>query len=74
MPLLAQMSRRTFDYRQRHAWPPSDWAPSATVALWSAGYEVALEEAAGAGGLASSVQDAVVWLDERIAEIEAASS
>lgn len=73
LPLLADLCRRTFAYRNTHAWPPAASMPD----LLQPAYERAREEAdsgidpeSGAPVLEPTLTRATAWLELRIAEIE----
>ncbi|SIK93644.1 nucleotidyl transferase AbiEii/AbiGii toxin family protein [Mycobacteroides abscessus] len=71
MPVLAEMCRRTFAFRQSHTWPPT----AAMSAHVDAVYGEARQEAAVEEGptvqLVETLGEACRWLNSRIAEIDA---
>jgi hypothetical protein len=65
LPLLADLCRRTFSYRKRHAWPPTAAMPD----VLEAAYQANKEE--GSPVLAETLAEACAWLTALIEEIDA---
>jgi hypothetical protein len=68
LPMLADRCRRTFAYRNAHAWPPT----AAMSHVLEAAYQAAKTE--GSPVLAETLAEACAWLNARIEEIDTQGS
>jgi Nucleotidyl transferase AbiEii toxin, Type IV TA system len=70
VPLLANLCRRTFQYRARHGWPPTAAMSEVLEPAYAAAKEEARSYAESAIPFAENINEACAWLNELIEEID----